>query len=103
MRMLDDLLANNIEGRRVLVRADLNVPLSNGKVADDGRIRAAVPVLSKLLGHGARVIVAAHLGRPEGRNDPAYSLYPVAVRLAHLLGQQVSFVPGMIGESPAML
>lgn len=99
MRMLDDLLASRVEGRRVLVRADLNVPLADGRVADDGRIRAAVPVLSKLLGHGARVVVAAHLGRPRRRSDQAYSLLPVAERLAQLLGNRVGFVPGTVDHA----
>jgi phosphoglycerate kinase len=97
MKSLDDLA---VEGRRVLVRADLNVPLDGGRVADDGRIRASLPTLTALTSRGARVIVCAHLGRPGGRPDPRYSLAPVAVRLAELLGQEVSF-PGDIAGAPA--
>ncbi len=99
MLVLDDLLASTVAGRRVLVRADLNVPLRDGKVADDGRIRAAAPVLSKLLGHGARVIVAAHLGRPKQEADPARSLRLVAGRLAQLVGHRVGFVSDTVGEN----
>jgi phosphoglycerate kinase len=99
MLMLDDLLAPGVRGRAVLVRSDLNVPIRAGRVSDDGRLRAAAPVLSKLLDHGARVIVAAHLGRPGGRADPAYSLRPVAGRLAELLGRPVDIASDTAGES----
>jgi phosphoglycerate kinase len=81
----------DLDGRRVLVRADLNVPLHGGRITDDGRIRASVPTLRRLLDAGARVVVLAHLGRPNGGPDPAYSLAPVAHRLAELLGQPVEF------------
>ena len=80
MRTLDELIKHGVQGRRVLVRSDLNVPIKDGKVTDDGRVRASLPVLTKLLDHGARVIVAAHLGRPKGAPDPQYSLGPVADR-----------------------
>ncbi len=106
MRTLDDLLRPNggkLNGRRVLVRCDLNVPVNDGKVADDGRIRASLPVLCKLLDHGARVIVTAHLGRPKGEPDPKYSLGPVADRLAQLLGRPVEFALDTVGESARML
>ncbi|HET9974000.1 MAG TPA: phosphoglycerate kinase, partial [Streptosporangiaceae bacterium] len=73
-----------VEGRCVLVRADLNVPLDNSQVADDGRIRASLPTLTELTGRGARVVVCAHLGRPGGHEDLRYSLAPVAARLAQL-------------------
>ena len=86
MKTIDDLA---VEGQRVLVRADLNVPLDGGRVADDGRIRASLPTLTALTGRGARVIVCAHLGRPGGKPDPRYSLAPVAARLGELLGEQV--------------
>ncbi|MDT4946835.1 MAG: phosphoglycerate kinase, partial [Pseudonocardiales bacterium] len=94
MRTVDDLIKHGVRGRRILVRSDLNVPLTQGdqrKVTDDGRIRASLPVLTKLLDHGARVVVAAHLGRPKGAPDPAFSLRPVADRLAQLLGRPVEF------------
>jgi phosphoglycerate kinase len=103
MRTLDELIKHGVKGRRVLVRSDLNVPLKDGKVADDGRIRASLPVLTKLLDHGARVIVAAHLGRPKGAPDPQYSLGPVADRLAQLLGRPVEFALDTVGESARIL
>ncbi|MGH3935825.1 MAG: phosphoglycerate kinase, partial [Pseudonocardiaceae bacterium] len=74
MRSLDDLLGQGVAGRIVLVRADLNVPLDGGRITDDGRIRASLPTLRALTGAGARVVVAAHLGRPKGAPDPVYSL-----------------------------
>jgi phosphoglycerate kinase len=103
MRTLDDLIKHGVVGRRILVRSDLNVPLKDGVVSDDGRIRASLPVLTKLLDHGARVIVAAHLGRPKGAPDPAYSLRPVADRLAQLLGRPVEFALDTVGESARLL
>ncbi len=81
-----------VAGRRVLVRADLNVPLENGAVADDTRIRAALPTLELLLERGAaEILVLSHLGRPKGAPDPASSLRPVTARLAVLLGRSVPF------------
>ena len=80
----------DVEGRRVLVRCDLNVPLDGSAITDDGRIRASVPQLTELLAAGARLVVAAHLGRPKGAPDPKYSLAPVRSRLAELLGREVS-------------
>jgi phosphoglycerate kinase len=110
MRTVDDLLHVGVAGRRVLVRCDLNVPLTSPaaageqpEVADDGRIRASLPVLVKLLGQGARVIVAAHLGRPKGEPDPRYSLRPVADRLAALLGTPVEFALDTVGTSARLL
>jgi len=103
MKTLDDLLAHGVTGRRVLVRSDLNVPLSNGDITDDGRIRASLPTLTKLLDGGARVIVTAHLGRPKGEPDPQYSLRPVADRLARLLGRPVEFALDTVGESARLL
>lgn len=103
MRTLDDLLRFGVTGRRVLVRSDLNVPLKDGAVTDDGRIRASLPVLTKLLDHGARVIVTAHLGRPKGAPDPQYSLGPVADRLAQLLGRPVEMALDTVGESARLL
>ena len=69
---LDELIADGVAGRRVLVRSDLNVPLDGSTVTDDGRVRASLPVLKKLADAGARVIVMAHLGRPKGQVDPKY-------------------------------
>jgi phosphoglycerate kinase len=106
MRTLDDLLRHGVAGRRILVRSDLNVPLSKDaqrKVTDDGRIRASLPVITKLLDNGARVIVAAHLGRPKGTPDPQYSLSPVADRLAKLLGRPIEFALDTVGESARLL
>jgi phosphoglycerate kinase len=96
---LDDLLAapGGVRGRRVFVRADLNVPLKDGKVGDDTRITATLPTLRRLLDAGARVIVASHLGRPKGKPDPKYSLAPVAKRLGDLLGRSIAFVPDCVG------
>ncbi len=86
MKTIDDF---EVAGLRVLVRADLNVPLDGGRVADDGRIRASLPTLTALTTRGAKVIVCAHLGRPGGKPDPRYSLAPVAARLGELLGDRV--------------
>jgi phosphoglycerate kinase len=80
-----------VEGARVLVRADLNVPLDGARIADDSRIRAALPTIRYLREHGAEVIVCSHLGRPKGRPDPALSLRPVAARMSELLGEPVAF------------
>lgn len=95
LRTLDTL--GPIGGRRVLVRCDLNVPLKDGVITDDGRIRASVPTLQRLLEAGARLIVMSHLGRPNGAPDPAYSLAPVARRLGELLGTQVAFAADTVG------
>jgi phosphoglycerate kinase len=103
MRTLDDLIKHGVKGRRILIRSDLNVPIKDGKVTDDLRIRASLPAYINLLEHGARVIVAAHLGRPKGAPDPAYSLGPVADRLAQLLGRPVEFALDTVGESARLL
>jgi phosphoglycerate kinase len=99
IRTLDDLLAEGVSGRRVLVRADLNVPFDGGAISDDGRIRAVLPTLTALRDAGAAVIVCSHLGRPKGAPDPKYSLAPVATRLGELLGSPVRFATDTVGES----
>ncbi|HEU4567264.1 MAG TPA: phosphoglycerate kinase [Marmoricola sp.] len=88
-----------LRGRTVLVRSDLNVPLDGARITDDGRIRASVPTIRQLADAGARVVVMAHLGRPKGAPDPAYSLRPVADRLGELLGRPVAFATDTVGES----
>jgi phosphoglycerate kinase len=100
MRSVDDLLAEGVSGRRVLLRADLNVPLdkTTGAITDDGRIRASLPTLQALREGGARVTVAAHLGRPKGAPDPQYSLAPVAARLSELLGTEVPLASDVAEE-----
>ncbi|MFG1712998.1 phosphoglycerate kinase [Micromonospora sp. NPDC049203] len=101
IRNLDDLLAEGVSGRRVLVRADLNVPLDKqtGEITDDGRIRAVLPTLSALVRAGAKVVVCSHLGRPKGAPDPQFSLRPVAGRLGELLGAPVAFAEDTVGDS----
>ncbi|WP_426510939.1 phosphoglycerate kinase [Dactylosporangium sp. McL0621] len=92
MKTLDDLLSEGVAGRRVLVRADLNVPLDGDRITDDGRIRAVLPTLNALREAGAaKVTVMSHLGRPKGAPDPKYTLAPVAARLGELLGVEVAF------------
>ena len=94
MRTLDDL---DVDGRRVLVRVDFNVPLRDGTVADDTRIRAALPTLQELRERGAALILVSHLGRPKDR-EPELSLRPVAERLSELLGVPVQLAPGVVGD-----
>ncbi len=89
----------DVQGKRVLVRSDLNVPLDGTEITDDGRIRASLPTIRELTAAGARVVVAAHLGRPEGAPDPAYSLRPVGTRLSELLGAGVAFATDTVGDS----
>lgn len=97
LRTLDSL--GSLAGTRVIVRCDLNVPLKDGVITDDGRVRASLPTLNALINAGARVIVCSHLGRPDGAPDPKYSLEPVAQRLSELLGQPVAFARDTVGES----
>ncbi|SEG64826.1 phosphoglycerate kinase [Thermomonospora echinospora] len=98
MRTIDDL---DVRGRRVLVRADLNVPLDGDRITDDGRIRASLPTIEALRERGARVIVCAHLGRPKGEVKTEFSLAPVARRLGELLGTDVAFASDVVGASAA--
>ena len=99
MKSVDELLAEGVVGRRVLVRTDLNVPLdkATGQITDDGRIRASLPTIAALREAGARVVVAAHLGRPKGEPDPEFSLAPVAARLGELLGTPVPLAADVAG------
>ena len=90
-----------LAGKRVIVRCDLNVPLRDGVITDDGRVRASVPTLEALTGQGARVIVVSHLGRPDGAPDPKYSLAPVAARLGELLDAPVAFASDTVGADAA--
>jgi phosphoglycerate kinase len=96
MKTIDDL---DVSGRRVLVRADLNVPLDGGRITDDGKIRACLPTLSALLDRGAAIVVCSHLGRPGGLPDPAYTLAPAAVQLGELLGRPVRLAADTVGPS----
>ncbi|GAB2925985.1 MULTISPECIES: phosphoglycerate kinase [unclassified Streptomyces] len=99
MKTIDELLAEGVAGKRVFVRADLNVPLDGTTITDDGRIRAVLPTVAKLAEAGARVVVASHLGRPKGAPDPAFSLAPAAARLGELLGADVAFATDTVGPS----
>ncbi|MFH8447167.1 phosphoglycerate kinase [Streptomyces sp. NPDC018026] len=99
MKTIDELLSEGVAGKRVFVRADLNVPLDGTTITDDGRIRAVVPTVKALADAGARVIVASHLGRPKGAPDPAFSLAPAAARLGELLGTDVAFASDTVGTS----
>jgi len=97
--MRDVAALGELRGRRVLVRSDLNVPLDGDRITDDGRVRASAPTIRRLADAGARVVVMAHLGRPGGRPDPAYSLRPVAERLGEVLDRPVAFATDTVGES----
>jgi phosphoglycerate kinase len=102
LKTLDDLLGEGVSGRRVLVRADLNVPFDKaepGVISDDGRIRAVLPTVIALRDAGARVIVCSHLGRPKGVPDEKYTLAPVAERFGELLGNPVIFAADTVGPS----
>ncbi len=95
MSLLADL---DVTGKRVFLRCDLNVPLKEGKITDDGRIRASLPTINALLEKGSSLVIAAHLGRPKGEAKPELSLAPVAVRLAELLGKPVQFAGAITGS-----
>ena len=89
-----------LEGQRVFIRVDYNVPLDEeGNITDDVRIRRSLPTLNYALDHGGKVILASHLGRPKGKPDPKLSLKPAAVRLSRLLGKEVKFVPDCVGPA----
>jgi phosphoglycerate kinase len=95
-QIIDDLV---LKGKKVLTRVDFNVPLANGKVTDDTRIRAALPTIKKIIGDGGKLILMSHLGRPKGQGpEPAYSLQPVAAHLSQLLGKEVKMASDCVGE-----
>ncbi|CAN5669917.1 phosphoglycerate kinase [soil metagenome] len=96
LKTLDTL---DVAGKRVLVRVDFNVPLEDGQVADDSRIQAALPTIQYLLDHGAAVLLASHLGRPNGQINPDYSLKPVSEYLSSLIDGPVTFATDVVGES----
>jgi len=97
LRTLESL--GDLRGKRVVVRCDLNVPLKDGQITDDGRVRASLPTLNALIHAGARVVVISHLGRPDGEPDSKYSLAPVAQRLSELLGKPVVFATDTVGSA----
>jgi phosphoglycerate kinase len=97
LRTIESL--GDLSGKKVIVRCDLNVPLKGDQITDDGRIRASIPTLKFLLDAGAKVIVISHLGRPDGKPNPDYSLEPVAYRLGELLRKPVAFASDTIGSS----
>lgn len=99
LKTIDSL--GDLRGQRVIVRADLNVPLDGTTITDDGRIRAALPTLTRLVEAGAKVVVISHLGRPKGEPEAKYSLRPVAARLGELLGQEVAFAEDTVGGAAA--
>ncbi|MGH7455291.1 MAG: phosphoglycerate kinase, partial [bacterium] len=92
---IDDV---DLKEKRVLTRVDFNVPLENGKVTDDTRIRAALPTIQKILQSNAKLILISHLGRPKGGPDPKYSLMPAATKLTQLLGKDVEMAPDCVGS-----
>lgn len=94
---MTSLVDLDVAGKRVFLRCDLNVPLKEAKITDDGRIRASLPTINALLEKGASIVIAAHLGRPKGEVKPELSLAPVAVRLAEMLGKPVQFIPAITG------
>ncbi|MEE9965659.1 MAG: phosphoglycerate kinase [Propionicimonas sp.] len=96
MKSLADL--GDLRGKRVLIRCDFNVPLKDGAITDDGRIRAALPTLTALVEAGAKVVIMAHLGRPKGTVKPEFSLAPVATRLAELVPTAVTLAPDVVGD-----
>ena len=95
---MPDLATLELVGKRVFLRCDLNVPLKNGVITDDGRIKASLPTIKALLEKGASLVIAAHLGRPKGEAKPELSLAPVAQRLGELLGKEIVFPGEVIGD-----
>jgi len=97
-KLLRNIATTTLKGQRVLVRVDFNVPFEDGRISDDVRIRAALPTITYLVSHGAKVILMSHLGQPKGR-DSQFSMAPVAERLRVLLGQLVSLAPDCVGDA----
>lgn len=95
---MTSLVDLDVAGKRVFLRCDLNVPLKEGKITDDGRIRASLPTINALLERGASLVIAAHLGRPKGEAKPELSLAPVAARLSELVGRPVKFLGSVVGD-----
>nr|WP_276318756.1 phosphoglycerate kinase [Marinitoga lauensis] len=89
----------NLKGKKVIMRVDFNVPMKDGVITNDKRIKAALPTIKHVLNEGAKVILLSHLGRPKGEPKPEFSLKPVAERLGELLNQEVKFVPEVVGEN----
>ena len=98
---MSELATLDVVGKRVFLRCDLNVPIKDGAIKDDGRIKASLPTIQLLLKKGASIVIAAHLGRPKGVSAPEFSLAPVAKRLGELLGQKIIFTGELTGESIA--
>src|SRR5687767_5005262 len=89
----------DLRGKRVCIRVDFNVPLENGIVGDDTRIRASLPTIRHAIDNLATVILASHLGRPKGQVNPKYTLKPICTKLEQLLGRRVSFAPDCVGDA----
>src|SRR5262245_26785901 len=89
----------DLKSKRVFVRVDFNVPIKDGRIGDDTRIRASTPTITYALEHGATVILASHLGRPKGAPNPQYTLRPIAARVAELAGRPVPFADDCVGEA----
>ncbi|HXG30581.1 MAG TPA: phosphoglycerate kinase, partial [Thermodesulfobacteriota bacterium] len=100
--VISDLPDSEFEGKRVFVRVDFNVPIRDGVISEDYRIRRAIPTIDYLIERGARVILASHLGRPKGRVIPDLSLEPISYRLFELLGKPLKFIGKVIGEDVRM-
>lgn len=96
---IPNLASLDVKGKRVFLRCDLNVPLKDGVITDDGRIRASLPTISALLNSGVSLVICAHLGRPKGERKPELSLAPIAIKLSELLNEEVVFATDVIGES----
>jgi phosphoglycerate kinase len=93
------LASLDVKGKRVFLRCDLNVPLKDGAITDDGRIRASLPTINALLESGASIVICAHLGRPKGERKPELSLAPISIRLSEILNREVVFATDVVGES----